>query len=124
MIDLLYEDLSYKVIGAAKEVYKTLGNGFLESVYEDAFCYQLDKLNISYVRQKELDVQYKDRIFERKFRADLVVENKIMIENKVIPKISNVEEAQLINYLKVTKLKVGLNLNYGGSRFEFMRRIV
>ena len=89
MTDFRYKDLSYKIIGAAKKVYKTLGNGFLESVYEDAFCYELDKLAVCYQRQVELDVNYKDRIFERKFRADLVVDDKILIENKVIKKMRN-----------------------------------
>jgi GxxExxY protein len=59
----------------------------------------LNILNIAYEKQKELDVYYKDVVFERKFRADLIIENKIIIENKVIKKISNIEEAQLINYL-------------------------
>ncbi len=124
MTKLLYEDLSYKIIGAAKEVYKELGKGFLESVYEDAFCYELNKLNIAYEKQKELDVYYKDVVFERKFRADLIIENKILIENKVIKKISNLEEAQLINYLRISKLRLGLIFNYGASNFEFIRRII
>jgi GxxExxY protein len=124
MSKLLYEDLSYKIIGASKEVYKELGKGFLESVYEDAFCYELNKLNIAYEKQKELDVYYKDVVFERKFRADIIIENKILIENKVIKKISNLEEAQLINYLKISKLRLGLIFNYGASNFEFIRRII
>ena len=66
----------------------------------------------------------KTEYFERKFRADLVVDNKILVENKVVKKISNIEEAQMINYLKITKFKVGLIFNYGSPRFEFLRRIV
>jgi GxxExxY protein len=124
MTELLYEELSYKLIGAAKEVFKELGRGFLESVYEDAYCYELDKLNISFERQKELDVHYKTTVFERKYKADIVVENKIIIENKVLKKITTIEEAQLINYLKVCKLRVGLVFNYGSQRFEFIRRIL
>ena len=124
MTELLYEELTYKVIGAAKEVYKELGKGFLESVYEDAFCYELDQLNISYERQKELDVKYKTTKFVKKYRADIVVENKIIIENKVLKKITNIEEAQLINYLRVCDLRVGLLFNYGPQKFEFMRRII
>lgn len=124
MTELLYEELSYKLIGAAKEVYKELGRGFLESVYEDAFCYELDKLNVAYEQQKELDVHYKKVIFERKYKADVIVENKILIENKVLKKITNIEEAQLINYLKICKIRVGLVFNYGSQRFEFIRRIL
>ena len=76
MSKLLYEDLTYKIIGAAQEVYKELGCGYLESVYEDALCYELDLLNIHYQRQVELNIHYKNVVFERKFRADLLVENK------------------------------------------------
>ncbi|MBN2374197.1 GxxExxY protein [bacterium] len=121
---LLYNELTYKIIGAAKEVYKELGPGYLESVYEDALCYELDIKNIPYQRQIELDVHYKNVIFERRFRADLLIENKILVENKAIKKITNQDEAQLINYLKTTQLKVGLLFNFGSERFEMIRRIL
>ena len=123
MIKLLYEDLTYKIIGAAREVYKELGPGFLESVYEDALCYEFDLLDISYQRQLELDVHYKNVVFDKKFRADLLVEKKILVENKAIKKITNQDEAQLINYLKTTQLKVGLLFNFGADKFEMIRRI-
>jgi len=104
-------------------VYKELGPGYLESVYEDALCYELDLRNIPYQRQIDLDVKYKDVIFEKRFRADLLVENKVLIENKAIKAITNQDEAQLINYLKTTGLKVGLLLNFGADKFEMIRRI-
>ena len=121
---LLYEDLTYKIIGAGQEVYKQLGPGYLESVYEDALCYELDLRNIAYQRQIDLDVTYKDVIFERKFRADLLVENKVLVENKAIKKIVNQDEAQLLNYLKTTGLKVGLLFNFGSEEFEMIRRVL
>jgi GxxExxY protein len=123
MKKLLYEDLTYNIIGAAQEVYKELGPGYLESVYEDALCYELDLINVAYQRQTDLDVKYKDIIFEKRFRADLLVENKVLIENKAIKAITNQDEAQLINYLKTTGLKVGLLLNFGADKFEMIRRI-
>jgi GxxExxY protein len=123
MKKLLFENLTYKIIGSAREVYKVLGPGYLESVYEDALCYELDLLGISYHRQVELDVKYKDVIFEKRFRADLLLENKILIENKAIKKITNQDEAQLINYLKTTRLRLGLLFNFGADRFEMLRRI-
>ena len=121
---LLYNELTYKIIGAAKEVYKELGPGYLESVYEDALCYELDIKNIPHQRQIELDVHYKNVIFERRFRADLLIENKVLVENKAIKKITNQDEAQLINYLKTTQLKVGLLFNFGSERLEMIRRIL
>ena len=123
MEKLLFENLTYKIIGAAREVYKVLGPGFLESVYEDALCYELDLLNLSYLRQLDLDVQYKDIVFERRFRADLLIEEKVLVENKAIKKITNQDEAQLINYLKTTNLRLGLLFNFGADRFEMLRRI-
>lgn len=123
MDKLLYEELTYKIIGAGQEVYKELGPGYLESVYEDALCYELKSLNIDYQRQLELDVHYKDVIFERRFRADLLVEKKVLVENKAIKKITLQDEAQLINYLKTTNMKVGLLFNFGSEKFDFMRRV-
>jgi GxxExxY protein len=123
MSKLLFEELTYKIIGAAKEVYKELGNGFLESVYEDALCYELDMQKIPYDRQIEIDVKYKNAIFERKFRADLLVDSKVLVENKSIKKITAQDEAQLINYLKVTNIKVGLLFNFGSSNLEVIRRV-
>ncbi len=120
---LLYEDLTYKIIGAAQEVYNELGPGYLESVYEDALCYELDVRNIAYQRQIDLDVKYKDVIFEKRFRTDLLVEDKVLVENKAIKAITNQDEAQLINYLKTTGLKVGLLLNFGADKFEMIRKI-
>jgi GxxExxY protein len=120
---LLYEDLTYKIIGAAQEVYKELGPGYLESVYEDALCYELALKNIPYQRQIDLDVKYKDTIFEKRFRADLLVEDKVLVENKAIKSITNQDEAQLINYLKTTRLKVGLLFNFGAEEFEMIRRV-
>ena len=123
MAKLLYESLTYKIIGAAKEVYKVLGPGYLESVYEDALCYEINLLDMAYKRQLELDVRYKTVVFEKKFRADLLIENKILVENKAIKQLTNQDEAQLINYLKTTGLKVGLLFNFGASKFEMVRRI-
>ena len=123
MSKLFYEELTYKIIGAAKEVYKVLGPGYLESVYEDALCYELDLLDFLYQRQIDLDVLYKTAIFERKFRADLLVEEKVLVENKAIKKLTNYDEAQLINYLKTTRLRVGLLFNFGAEKFEMVRRV-
>ena len=123
MNKLLYENLTYKIIGAAKEVYRELGPGFLESVYEDALCYELDLLDIPYLRQIDLDVKYKAVVFEKKFRADLLVDEKVLVENKALKKITNNDEAQLINYLKTTELKVGLLFNFGAEKFEMIRRV-
>ena len=86
----------YERLQRLLELYYKLGEA--ESL--DALCYELDLLSIEYQRQIELDVHYKNIKFERRFRADLLVEKKILVENKAIKKITNQDEAQLINYLK------------------------
>jgi GxxExxY protein len=123
MNNLLYEELTYQLIGAGREVYKVLGPGYLESVYEDALCYELNSQKIAFQRQLDLDVHYKDVVFERRFRADLLVENKVLLENKATKKITQQDEAQLINYLKTTNIRVGLLFNFGGEQFDFIRRV-
>ena len=123
-IELLYEETTYKIIGAAIEVHKELGPGYLESVYEDALCYELEKMNVRFERQVELDVKYKDVIFKRRFGADLIIEEKILVENKAITGLSASDEAQLFSYLKTTGLRVGLLFNFGASKLEKIRRIL
>ena len=120
---LLYEALTYKIIGVAQGVYYELGPGYLESVYEDALCYELEVLKISYQRQVDLDVHYKDVVFERRFRADLLVDGKVLVENKAVKKLTTQDEAQLINYLKTTGIRAGLLFNFGADEFEMLRRI-
>ena len=123
MANLLFEELTYKIIGAARDVHFELGSGYLESVYEDALCYELDLLNISFQRQLELDIQYKNTVFKNRFRADLLVAEKVLVENKAIKKLTNQDEAQVINYLKTTGIKIGLLFNFGTEKSEMLRRI-
>ncbi len=121
---LLHEDLTYKVIGAAQEVHRVLGPGYLESVYEDALCHELDELGIPFERQVDLDVHYKNVVFRKKFRADLVIAGKVLVENKASNGLAPQDEAQLINYLKTTGVRVGLLFNFGGPNLEMLRRVL
>lgn len=88
------------------------------------YSYELDKLKVSFERQVDLDIDYKDTIFSKRFRADLLVEDKVLVENKAIKLLTNQDEAQLINYLTTTKIRVGLLLNFCGSKFDMLRRIL
>ena len=120
---LLFADLTYKIIGAALEVHKTLGPGFLEAVYEEAMAYELKKLGLSFERQKALAVYYKGVILGD-YRTDLVVEGNVIVELKAQKILTSIDEAQLINYLKATNLKVGLLFNFGARSLQQVRRIV
>ena len=120
---LLYEELTYAIIGAAMEVHRVLGPGFLEYVYEESLCYELNLRSIQFERQKELDVYYKDYLLPKKYRMDLLVANKVIVDNKASKGLTEIDEAQLLNYLKATKIRVGLLLNFGTQSLEHRRRI-
>jgi len=123
--DLLYKNEVYKIIGAAIDVHKELGSGFLESVYEEAMCYESDLLEIPYETQVQIHVHYKNTILKKHFTADYIGFGKIIVEFKCIPKLTRIEEAQIINYLKATGLKVGLLINFGSlDKLEWKRYIL
>ena len=104
--------LTGKVIGAAIEVHKTLGPGLLESVYEECLCRELQLSKIRYERQKGLPVEYKGAMLDCGYRLDLVVEGKLIVELKSCDTLQPIHEAQLLTYLKLTNIKVGLLINF------------
>ena len=117
------EELSKKLIGCAIEVHSRLGNGFLEKVYENSLLVELRRNNIVVENQVEIDVRYKGQIVGKYF-TDIVVNNKIIVELKVVTKITDIHKAQLINYLKATGIKVGYIINFGSyDKLEFKRYI-
>jgi len=120
--NLLYSDLTRDIIGAAIEVHKILGVGFLESVYEEALAIEFELQKIPSERQKTIDVFYKNRL-AKQFVCDFIVYDKIVIELKAIRKISDIEKAQMLNYLKATGLNLGLSLNFGSGSLEVKRLI-
>lgn len=122
--EYLYQELTQKIIGIAMEVHRTLGPGFLEGVYEEALIYELEKVGFACERQKEFTIKYKDTILAKKLRADLVVDNKIIIENKAVSQIAPIDEVQLVSYLKASGLKVGLIFNFGNKSLEFKRKVL
>lgn len=120
--DLLYKEEVYAIIGAAIEVHKELGSGFLETVYEEAMIIESHDRNIPCDTQVKIPVQYKGRKLRKEFIADYVGYGKIIVEFKSIRQLTNVEKAQVINYLKATKMKVGLLINFGShGKLEWQR---
>jgi len=120
----LYKGLTQEIIGAAMEVHRKLGSGFLEYVYEEALSYELNLKKVNFERQKELDIYYKDLLIPRKYKPDLMVDSKVIVEIKATSGLTEIEEAQLLNYLKATKMRVGLLLNFGTKSLEVKRRIL
>ena len=104
--------LSKKIIGAAIEVHRLLGPGLLESVYEECLCHELSMHGINFERQKPLPVEYKQVKLDCAYRLDLVVENIVLLELKSVQAIEPIHEAQVLTYLKLAELKLGLLINF------------
>ncbi|MFZ6034291.1 MAG: GxxExxY protein [Melioribacter sp.] len=121
MVDILYKDESYKIIGLCMEVHNNLGKGFLEIVYKDALELEFSRCNVPFEREKEYEVNYKGIILPHKFYADFVVYNKIILEIKSISEIANEHIAQTLNYLKVSGCKLGLLVNFGKLSLQYKR---
>ena len=105
-------ELSSSIIGAAIEVHKVIGPGLLESAYEECLCYELGLRRISFERQKPLPVVYKNRQLECGYRLDIVVDKVIILELKSCDRIESIHKAQLLTYLKLSGLTLGLLLNF------------
>ena len=120
---IVEKELSDKIIGCAFKVYNELGSGFLEKVYENALLYELRKNGIACNNQVPAKVFY-DEIVVGDYFIDIFVESKIIIELKVCDSLSDIHYAQLINYLKATKIKPGYLLNFGSkNKLEFKRLV-
>ncbi len=122
MADLIYPDEVYALVGAAMEVHTLLGCGFLEAVYQEAFEMELAARNIPFIAQKEITIAYKNRPLKKTYVADLIAYDKIIIELKAMDRLTGREDAQILNYLKVTGMKLGLLMNFGGRKLEWFRR--
>ena len=118
---LIESNLTERVIGVFYSVYNELGCGFLESVYENAMALALRAAGFDAAQQVSLSVKYRGQAVGE-FRADIVVEKRVVLEIKAVERLALVHEAQLINYLKASELQVGLLLNFG-PHAEFKRRV-
>jgi len=118
---LKYEELSRKIIAAAYNVHKELGYGFLEKVYKNALAVELEESGLKCTVEAPLSVSYHGRTVGEYF-ADIVVDDKIIVEIKAVNKLESLHEVQLVNYLKATGLNVALLINFGRS-VEVKRRI-
>jgi GxxExxY protein len=118
---LLHEELSEKILGCYFTVYNKLGYGFLEKVYENAMMIELCDAGLTATAQKSIEVYYEDQLVGNYF-ADIIVEDKVIVELKAAAALLEEHEAQLLNYLRATKMEVGLLLNFG-VKPEFRRKV-
>jgi GxxExxY protein len=121
--NIIHKELSYKIIELALEVHNELGCGFLEKVYENALMILLDREGIPARQQAPADVYFQNKVVGQYF-ADILIDNKIILELKTVDAISDVHKAQLLNYLRATGIKLGLIMNFAKPRFEYKRLVL
>ena len=117
---VIYADLSYKIMNAVFEVHNQLGPGFTESIYERALVVELENRNIAFEAQKEIEIVYKEQKLG-KYRLDLLVEGKIIVELKAVASLNDLFKQQLLSYLRATDLKLGILVNFGEERVQYIR---
>jgi len=121
--NIIHKELSYKIIELALEVHNELGCGFLEKVYENAMMLLFDREKIPARQQAPANVHFQGKVIGPYF-ADILVDNKVMLELKTVDAITNVHIAQILNYLRATGIKLGLVLNFAKPKFEYKRLVL
>ena len=124
MNNLLYKEDTYKIIGICMEVHNQLGKGFNEVVYGDALEIEFIDNNIKYSKEKKYNISYKGNILPHKYRADFIINDKIVLEIKAIKCLTSSHVKQTLNYLAVSKLKLGLLINFGEDSLKYQRVIL
>ena len=122
MAELILRDEVYAVVGAAMEVQRVLGPGFLEGVYQDAMQLELTARGVPFEAEKPIEVEYKGQCLTHRYFADLVCFGQVIVELKALRRLSGSEESQVLNYLKATGYKVGVLINFGSpGKLEWKR---
>ncbi|MFC6269269.1 GxxExxY protein [Frigoriflavimonas asaccharolytica] len=111
-MELSENQISYKIIGVALEIHRTYGVGLLEKAYEDILAYELKELGLDVKAQLSLPLKHKDLVIENAYRLDLLVNEKVIIEVKAVSELHPIVDAQVLTYLKLTKLKLGIIINF------------
>ncbi|MGJ8592154.1 MAG: GxxExxY protein [Aquaticitalea sp.] len=124
MSPLLYNEDTYKIIGLSMEVHRELGKGFSEVVYGDALEIEFIDNNIPYSRETKFDIVYKGNMLPHKYKPDFLIDNKFVLEIKAISCLTDSHIKQTLNYLAVSKLKIGLLINFGEDSLKYKRVIL
>ena len=120
-MELIFKDEVYAIMGAAMDVHRELGSGFLESVYQEAIEMELTRCKIPFEAQKSVKIIYKGEPFKKEFVADLICYGKIIVEIKATKGLTEIDEAQIIHYLKATRMPVGVLIDFGGKKLDWKR---
>ena len=123
-MEIIYKEECFKIIGACFEVHKNLGCGFLEAVYQEAVAIEMKERNIPFEKEKILKISYKGKQLEKMYHADFICFNAIILEMKALSTLTNQHEAQVLNYLKATGLRLGLLVNFGEPSLKYKRLLL
>lgn len=123
MSELLYKEEVFTLIGHCMEVHRELGRGQDEVLYKDAFVVELQRAQISFIRERKYEVEYKGVILPHHYYADFVVWDKILFEAKAVERLTDAHVKQVLNYLAISKLELGLLVNFGADSLEWKRVI-
>ncbi len=121
---LTHEKLTYEIIGAAMEVHRVLGCGFLEAVYQEAMEIEMAARGLKFTAQPEMVVSYKGKPLKHKYRPDFLIESKVILELKAISMLTDADEHLLLNYLRGTSSTVGLIVNFGEKSLKWKRAVM
>jgi GxxExxY protein len=125
MGELILKDETYRILGACFEVYKTIGCGFLEEVYQECLEIEFALRDVPFVDKKQLDISYKGRVLRKKYIPDFLCYESVVVEIKAVSALVDEHKAQLLNYLHATKRPVGLLINFGHHpQVEYVRYVV
>ncbi|MGI9516440.1 MAG: GxxExxY protein [Pirellulaceae bacterium] len=118
-------EISKGIIGCAIEVHRNLGPGLLESIYEEALCYELSKSGLAFFRQQNVPIKYKDILLASPLRLDLIVEDKVIVDNKAKSDVLPIDKQQLLTYLRLCDRRLGLVINFNVMRLvDGVQRVV
>ncbi len=122
--DFLFKDECYKILGCCMDVHSNLGCGFLESVYQEALELEFIRNSIPYEAESQIDIYYKGIVLDKKYYSDFICYDEIILELKAVKSLEDIHTAQLMNYLKATRKKVGYLINFGSTSLEYKRFIL
>ena len=122
-MDILYKEFPYQIVGAALDVHNQLGCGFMEKVYQEAFAITLQERDIPFEREKPVSVFFHEKKLSCPYICDFMVDNKIIVELKAVQKMEEIHKAQLINYLHMTGLQLGILINFNDTSLNPVRLI-
>ncbi len=123
-MEVLFKKESYSIIGAAMEVHRTLGRGFLESVYQESLALELNIRQVPFSKEQNLELFYKGEKLNKYFTADFICFDKIILELKSVSGLTSEHEAQVFNYLKASQLNLALLINFGANSLQYKRIVL